>query len=106
MGNNISCKVVGTGLVQLKSHDGTMRTLSNDRHIPHLKKSLIFLGTLDTKGYKLLEGTTREGGLNRAIKICYLKTIGKRKLSQVHKLRLWKRKQLVYQIIRSNIIRK
>ena len=53
MENNTSCKVVGIGTIRIKSHDGIMRTLSNVRHIPDLKKNMISLGTLDAKGYSL-----------------------------------------------------
>ena len=49
MGSNTSCKVVGIGTIQIKSHDGTVRTLSNVMHIPNLKKNLISLDTLDTE---------------------------------------------------------
>lgn len=59
MGNNMSSKVVGIGTVQIKMHDGIVRTLTNVRHIPKLKKNLISLGTLDSQGYKY----SGEGGV-------------------------------------------
>jgi len=52
MGNNMSCKVVGIGSIRIKMHDGVVRTLTNVRHIPDLKKNLISLGTLDSQGCK------------------------------------------------------
>ena len=52
MGNNISCKVIGIGTVQIKMHDGVVRTLTDVRHIPDLKKNLISLGVLDSQGCK------------------------------------------------------
>ena len=52
MGNKTSCKVIGIGTVRIKSHDGTVRTLSNVLHIPNIRKNLIYLGTLDAEGYK------------------------------------------------------
>ena len=52
MGNNMSYMVVGIGTVQIKMHDRVMRTLTDVRHIPDLKKNLISLGVLDSQGYK------------------------------------------------------
>ncbi|KAL0286682.1 UNVERIFIED_CONTAM: Retrovirus-related Pol polyprotein from transposon TNT 1-94 [Sesamum angustifolium] len=40
------CNIVGVCEVRIKMHDGTIRTLSDVRHIPDLKKNLISLGTL------------------------------------------------------------
>lgn len=50
MGNNATCKVVGIGSVHIKMWDGVVRTLSEVRHVPALKKNLISLGALDSKG--------------------------------------------------------
>ena len=52
MGNNMPCKTIGIGSIKIKMHDGIVRTLSNVRHVPDLKKNLISLGTLDSNGYK------------------------------------------------------
>jgi hypothetical protein len=51
MGNDISCKVVGIGSIQIKMFDGTVKILTDVRHVPELRKSLISLGVLDTGGY-------------------------------------------------------
>ncbi|XXG70306.1 hypothetical protein AAC387_Pa06g3094 [Persea americana] len=61
MGNNAVCKVVGIGVIKIKMHDGIVRTLSDVRHIPELKKNLISLGTLDSNGctYKAGGGVMR-----------------------------------------------
>ena len=61
MGNNAVCKVVGIGPIKIKMHDGIMRTLSDVRHIPELKKNLISLDTLDSNGctYKAGGGVMR-----------------------------------------------
>jgi len=64
IGNNMSCKVVGIGSIRIKMHDGVVRTLTNVRHIPDLKKNLISLGTLDSQGYKYYA----EGGVLRVFK--------------------------------------
>lgn len=52
MGNDAACKVAGKGAVRIKMHDGVIRTLSDVRHVPDLKKNLISMGTLDALGYK------------------------------------------------------
>ncbi|KAK3020186.1 hypothetical protein RJ639_047130 [Escallonia herrerae] len=50
MGNDVACKVVGIGSIQIKMHDGIVRTLTDVRHVPELRKNLISLGTLDSNG--------------------------------------------------------
>lgn len=57
LGNHASCKVVGIGTVKIKMFDGIVRVLMDVRHVPDLRKNLISLGTLDSKGY-----TYRGGG--------------------------------------------
>jgi hypothetical protein len=52
MGNDISCKFVGIGIIQIKMFDGTVKILIDVRHVPELRKNLISLGVLDTGGYK------------------------------------------------------
>ena len=54
MGNNMPCKTIGIKSIKIKMHDGIIKTLSNVRHMPDLKKNLIFLGTLDSNGYKFI----------------------------------------------------
>ena len=48
MGNDISCKVVGIGSIQIKMFDGTIKILTDVRHVPEVRKNLISLGVLDT----------------------------------------------------------
>lgn len=43
---------MGVGTVQLRMFDGIVRILENVRHVPELKKSLILLSELDSRGYK------------------------------------------------------
>ena len=64
MGNDASCKVIGIGTVRVKMFDGVVRTLSDVRHIPELRKNLISLGTLDSHGYCYKS----EGGQMKIIK--------------------------------------
>ena len=52
MGNNASCKIAGNRLVRIKMFDGVVKTLGDVRHVPDLKRNLILLSTLDSKGYK------------------------------------------------------
>ncbi|KAG8501671.1 hypothetical protein CXB51_003833 [Gossypium anomalum] len=52
MGNNASCKITGVGTIKVKMFDGVVRTLSDVRHIPELKRNLISLSTLDSNGYR------------------------------------------------------
>ena len=52
MGNNASCKVVGIGTFLIKMFDGVVRTLGDVKHVPDLKGNLVFLSTLNAKGYK------------------------------------------------------
>ena len=52
MGDNNPCEIVGIGSVQIKMHDGMIRTLKDVRHITGMARNLISLSTLDAKGYK------------------------------------------------------
>ncbi|KAK5775922.1 hypothetical protein PVK06_043878 [Gossypium arboreum] len=61
MGNNASCKITGVGTIKVKMFDGVVKTLSDIRHVPELKKNLILLSTLDSKGYRY---TAKSGVLN------------------------------------------
>ena len=38
LGDNHSCKTIGVGSVKFKIFDGVMRTLTDVRHVPELKK--------------------------------------------------------------------
>ncbi|KAK2965407.1 hypothetical protein RJ640_001484 [Escallonia rubra] len=48
MGNDAVCEVMGICTIKIKMFDGIVRTLSDVRYIPDLKKNLISLGTLDS----------------------------------------------------------
>ena len=58
------CKTIGIWLIKIRMHDGIVRTLSNIRYVPDLKKILISLGTLDSNVYKF----SAEGGVLRVSK--------------------------------------
>lgn len=50
MGNGSPSKVTSISIVQIRMHD---RTLPEVRHVPILKKNLIFLRILDSKGCRI-----------------------------------------------------
>ncbi|XP_059626180.1 uncharacterized protein LOC132269140 [Cornus florida] len=52
-------KILGIGIVKIKTHNGLVRTLSDVRQVPDLKMNLISVGVLDSKGYKFVT----EGGV-------------------------------------------
>ena len=52
MGNDVSCKTIGIRTAKIKMHDGIIRTLTEVRHVPELKKNIISIGIMDGKGFK------------------------------------------------------
>ena len=50
MENNVMCKILGIGNVNLKLHDKTMRELKQVRYVPELKRNMISLRMLDQMG--------------------------------------------------------
>jgi len=68
MGNNMSSRVAGVETVKIKMFDGRVMTLTNVRHVPDLKKSLVSLGTLNSQGYRYFA----EGGVLRVSKGAYV----------------------------------
>ncbi|GFS32936.1 hypothetical protein Acr_00g0025470 [Actinidia rufa] len=53
MANNTASRVVGRGSVQFYMADGRSVTLTEVRHVPNLRKNLISIGMLDSKGCSL-----------------------------------------------------
>ena len=51
MANNTTNRVVGEGTIRLRSHDGRVVVLTGVRHVLGLRKNLISLGMLDSKGF-------------------------------------------------------
>ena len=68
MGNNAACDVVGRGTIRIKIHDGIVRTLTNVRYVPDLKKNLISLGTLEALECKY----ATEGGVIKFLEVLLL----------------------------------
>ncbi|KAK3011590.1 hypothetical protein RJ639_012236 [Escallonia herrerae] len=58
-GNDVTCKVVGIGSIQIKMHDGIVRTLTDVRHVPELRKILIFLGAAAASSSDINSNTTK-----------------------------------------------
>ena len=52
MGDDTSRPIVGIGSIQIKMYDGIVRTITDVRHVPGMKRNLLSLSTLDKKGYK------------------------------------------------------
>ena len=82
MGNNASCRIASFGTIRVKMFDGVVRTLSDVRHVPELKRNLISLSTLDSKGYKY----TAESGVLKISKGSLIVMKGQRKTAKLYVL--------------------
>ncbi|KAG8498932.1 hypothetical protein CXB51_005361 [Gossypium anomalum] len=82
MGNNASCKIAGVGTIKVKMFDGVVRTLSDVRYVPELKRNLISLSTLDSKGYRY----TAESGVLKISKGSLVVMKGQRKTVKLYVL--------------------
>ena len=54
MGNNQICEISGIGQIKLKLHDGIVLFLNVVLYVPDLKSNLISLGSLESKGFKIV----------------------------------------------------
>lgn len=54
LGDGSTCDIMGVGTVKIKMFNGVVRTLSGVPYIPKMRRNLIFLGRLDSKGCKYL----------------------------------------------------
>ncbi|KAK3016871.1 hypothetical protein RJ639_005957 [Escallonia herrerae] len=61
MRNDAAYKVVRIDSIQIRMHDGIVRTLTDVRHVPELKKNLISLDTLESNScsYRAASGVMR-----------------------------------------------
>ncbi|KAG8499473.1 hypothetical protein CXB51_005963 [Gossypium anomalum] len=82
MGNNASYKIAGVGTIKVKMFDGVVRTLSDVRHVPELKRNLISLSTLDSKGYRY----TAESEVLKISKGSLVVMKGQRKIAKLYVL--------------------
>ena len=62
--------------------DGVVRTLSDVRHVPDLRKNLISLGTLNSNGH----GCKSEGGVLKVIKGALVVMKGQKVGGNIYKL--------------------
>ena len=51
MGNNDPCKSIDICSIQIRMHDGIVRTLTEVRHVWELKKNPVSIGVMDEKGF-------------------------------------------------------
>ena len=54
MENDASCRMVGVGNVKIGMFDDVIRTITDVRHVPDLRRSLIFVGALSRLGLKIV----------------------------------------------------
>jgi len=52
MGNDVVCKTVSISNIRIRMFDGRVRTLTNVRYVPYLKKNLLSLRALEAREYK------------------------------------------------------
>ena len=52
LGNDQTCEVKGIGNIKLKVTNGNIKILTKVRYIPKIRRNLISLGLLESKGYK------------------------------------------------------
>uniref|UniRef100_A0A2N9IB18 CCHC-type domain-containing protein n=1 Tax=Fagus sylvatica TaxID=28930 RepID=A0A2N9IB18_FAGSY len=82
MGNDATCTIIGMGTIKIKMSDGVVRTLEEVRHIPDMRKNLISLGILDSKGYSYKS----ENGIMKVSKGAMVVMTGQKISSNVYKL--------------------
>ena len=83
MGDNNPREIVGIGSVQIKMHDGMIRTLKDVRHIPGMARNLISLSTLDAEGYR----HSGSGGVCKVSKGSLIYMIGDMNSAKLYVLR-------------------
>ena len=59
MGNDTACQMIGIGTIQIKMSDGVLRNLTDVRYIPQIKKKIISVGAVESKGLNV----TLENGI-------------------------------------------
>ncbi|KAG8485483.1 hypothetical protein CXB51_021817 [Gossypium anomalum] len=82
MENNASCKIIGVGTIKGKMFDEVVRTRSDVRHVPGLKRNFISFSTLNSKGYKY----TVESGVLKISKGSTIVMKGQRKTAKLYVL--------------------
>ena len=64
MENDVACQMVGIRTVWIKMFDGVIRDLTYVRYAPQMKKNIISVGVMDSKGLKI----TMENGILKITK--------------------------------------
>ena len=53
MENDIACQIIGIGTVRTKMFDDVVRDLTDVRYVPQMKKNIIPVGVVESKGFKV-----------------------------------------------------
>ena len=64
MKDDAACQMIGIGTVQIKMFDGVVRNLTDVRYAPQMKKNIISVGAVKSKGLKV----TLENGIPKVTK--------------------------------------
>ena len=64
MGDDHALEIAGIGTIKIKMFDGTIRTIGEVRHVNDLKKNILSLGQMDSRGYK----THVDNGIMKIVK--------------------------------------
>ena len=51
VGDDHPCWIAAVHIIRVRMYDGVMRTLTNVKHVPELKKNMISLDYLEKQGY-------------------------------------------------------
>ena len=70
MRNNVSYRIVGIKIVQIKCFEWVVRILCNVRLVPNLKRIIIFFSTLDSKDTSTLVKLKFSKGTHIVMKCC------------------------------------
>ena len=54
IGNDASFHMVGDGSLMIRMFDGVIRTITDVRHVPDLRRSLVSVGELSRLGFKIV----------------------------------------------------
>ena len=86
MGNYSSYKVPDIDTIRIKRFDGIFITLGDVKHIPYLKRNLLSLSTLNSKGYKY----TSEGRALKVSKAALVMMKGQKELQTIVSCKIYK----------------
>ena len=53
MRNDVACQIVGLGTILIKMFDGVVRDLMDVRYVSQMKKNIISVGAVESKGLKV-----------------------------------------------------